>query len=572
MLSKRLVATILLAAGAALIAAQVPTDVVAQDTKAEKKALRKKLLEERRKKAEAEAAKAKPETESVTPPKAETKLAETRPATPMDARAVAKLIDREIDKALAAAKVTPSPRSTDAEFLRRVSLDITGVIPSAERVERFLADTDPDKRAKLVDELLASPRYGAHLADGWGRLMFPVETDNRFVVKEPLVKALAEDFNANKPWDRMVHDLLTATGEQEKNGEVTYFLANRGVDKLTDSVGKLFLGVQIQCAQCHNHPFTHWKQAEYWGMAQFFYKVNAQVNRNAKTDVTNQVQEVNRPQRKVNPLPESAKNVPPKFLGGEQPKLDPAKPYRPALADWVCSPENPFFGKAIVNRVWGQYFGRGFVNPVDDLADENEPTHPELFAALAKEFAAGGFDLKQLTRAIVLSDAYQRSSVPAPENKGDAVLYSHMAVKVLTPEQLFDSLAAVVGEPGGGAGNAPKKGQRNGNTPRERFVAFFSGSDNPRPTEYEAGIPQALRLMNNPRLAGAPALLNALAKGADKPEKGVEKLYLMTLGRKPTAAESRKLTEYVAKATDAKGAYGDVLWALLNSSEFALNH
>jgi hypothetical protein len=343
---------------------------------------------------------------------------------------------------------------------------------------------------------------------------------------------------------------------------------------MTDSVGKLFLGVQIQCAQCHNHPFTKWKQTEYWGMAQFFYKVNAQVNRNAKTDVVAKVEEVNRPQRKLNPVPESAKNVAAKFLGAEQPKLDSTKPYRPVLADWICASDNPYFSRSIVNRAWAHYFGRGIVNPVDDLSDENEPTHPELLSALAKEFSGGGFDLKQLTRGICLSDAYQRTSVPTPANKSDSLLYSHMAIKVLTPEQLFDSLVAVVGEFGGGKGPPGKgpAGRLGGGSPRDRFVAFFAGSENPKPTEYEAGIPQALRLMNNPRLSGSPSLLSSLRSAGDDPAKVIERLYLMTLSRKPTGPETKKMNEYVGKAADARAAYGDILWALLNSSEFALNH
>jgi hypothetical protein len=567
MISRRLLTAILLASGTAFLPAQVSPDLAAQDTKAEKKkALKARVKEEAKPAHDVE----KPAIETKAAPKEN--LTETKPAKPMDVKAVSQLIDREINKKLAEAKLAPSAKCSDAEFIRRVTLDISGVIPSAERVEKFLADNDAEKRNKLVDELLASSKYGSHLADIWGTPMFPIDTDNRFVNKEPLVKYLAETFNANKPWDRMAHEILTATGEQEKDGAVTFFLANRGVDKLTDSVGKLFLGVQIQCAQCHNHPFAKWKQTEYWGMAQFFYKVNSQVNRNAKTDIAAKVEEVNRPQRKLNPVPESAKNVAAKFLGAEQPKLDSGKPYRPVLADWICTAENPFFSKSIVNRVWAQYFGKGLVNPIDDLSDENEPTHPELLQALSKEFAAGGFDLKQLVRSICASDAYQRTSIPTLANKSDTVLYSHMAIKVLTPEQLFDSLVAVVGEFGGKGPPAKMGPGRIGGSPRERFVSFFSGADNAKATDYEAGIPQALRLMNNPRLSGSPNLLAALAKAGDQPAKVIDKLYLMTVNRKPTDAETKRLTQYIAKAGDSRSAYGDILWALLNSSEFALNH
>ena len=188
--------------------------------------------------------------------------------------------------------------------------------------------------------------------------MFPTDSENRALSKEPLVKWLTETFNANKPWNQMAFEILTATGTQGDKGEVTYYLANRGVDKMTDSVGKLFLGVQIQCAQCHNHPFSDWKQTEYWGLAQFFYKVDAQAPRNAKSETIPAVSEEGRPNRRQNPLPVSAKNVAAKFLDGDAPAIDRSKPYRPVLAHWVTSDSNPYFARAMVNRIWAQFFGR----------------------------------------------------------------------------------------------------------------------------------------------------------------------------------------------------------------------
>ncbi len=574
---RSVLAPLLFAFGAAFLAAQNPESLSAQDAKADKEAAIQKRLEERKKakevRAKAEAEKAKAEADKAKTDDAPVKPAptETKPSKPMDVQAVAKFIDAEINKELAASKVVASGRSTDAEFLRRASLDITGVIPSAERAEAFLYDSATDKRVKLIDELLGSSKYGQRLADIWVNQMVPTDSMNRFTTKEPLVKWMMETFNANKPWNEMAHDLITATSEQKKNGAVTYYMVNPAVDKMTDSIGKLFLGVQIQCAQCHNHPFTHWKQTEYWGLAQFFYNVSVTAQRNGKqTDVVPGVTESPRPKGK-NRLPESAKSVPAKFLGGEVAKLNSSKPYRPVLADWMCTADNPFFSKSMVNRIWAQYLGRGLVNPIDDMSDENEATHPALLEGLAKEFSAGGFDLKNLIRAICLSDAYQRTSLPTTANKSDTVLYSHMAVKVLTPEQLYDSLTSVSGSQEGsrpsGKGGGPR-GQAN--TPRDRFVAFFSGSENPKATDYEAGIPQALRLMNNGKLtAGKPS---EFTKTGAQPEKVVDRLYLMTVSRKPTEAEVKRLTDYIAKASDVKTAHSDILWALLNSSEFTLNH
>jgi hypothetical protein len=362
----------------------------------------------------------------------------------------------------------------------------------------------------------------------------------------------------------------------DKNGATVYAMSNRGVDKMTDSVGKLFLGVQIQCAQCHNHPFTHWKQAEYWGLAQFFYKVNVSNPRAAKDGGTIAVSEDGRINRKINPVPESSKDVAPKLLGGDVLKLDATKPYRPVLANWICQPSNPFFAKAFVNRLWAQFMGRGLVNPVDNLSVENEPTHPELLTLLAKEFSDSGFDIKHMIRGITNSKTYQRSSKPVGDNRDDRTLYSHQSIKVLSGEQLFDSLTAVIGPIGGKDNPMRKAGPKGGpQGPRDQFAAFFQGSDNPKPTEYEAGIPQALRLMNSPLMASV-RLTNVATKATEvargtPPEKSIEKLYLTTLSRRPTADETKKMTEFVAKHQDPKSAYGDVLWVLLNSSEFALN-
>lgn len=562
---RRILAASVLALGAVVLVAQVPADVAAQEAKAKAKKAKNKAAEEKRPPVPADA---KPAPAVINPPAA--------PAHPMATTELARRIDSEITQRLRAANVEPSPSATDAEFLRRAYLDIAGVIPTAEQAAAFLDDRSGDKRSKLIDQLLTNPGYGRRMADIWTTLMYPIDSDNRFVSKAPLHGWLEEKFNANLHWDAMAFDLLTATGDPEKNGATVYAMSNRGVDKMTDSLGKLFLGVQIQCAQCHNHPFTHWKQSEYWGLAQFFYKVNVSNPRAAKDGGTITVSEDGRINRKINPVPESAKEVAPKLLGGDVLKLDYSKPYRPVLANWVCSPQNPFFAKAFVNRLWAQYMGRGIVNPVDDLSVENEPTHPELLTLLAKEFADSGFDIKHLVRGICNSEAYQRSSKPAGDNKDDHTLYSHQSVKVLSGDQLFDSLTAILGSFGPKDGGMRKAGAKGGpTTPRDQFALFFQGTDNAPPTAYEAGIPQALRLMNSPLMAQA-RLTNVAVKAGEvtrgsAPEKAIEKLYLTALSRRPTADETKKMTEFVSKHQDPRTAYGDVLWVLLQTSEFALN-
>jgi hypothetical protein len=265
--------------------------------------------------------------------------------------------------------------------------------------------------------------------------------------------------------------------------------------------------------------------------------------------------------------------VPARFLGGDQPKLGAAEPYRPVLAKWMTSADNPFFAKALVNRTWAHLFGRGFVNPVDDMLPENMPSHPELMESLAQHVATtGAFDLKYLIKAVCLTDAYQRTSKPSADNKDDKALVSHMSVKVLSPEQLFDSLTQVTGGARGtemrGAAKGPAaKGPRTGG--REQFVNFFlAGADSASALDYEVGIPQALRLMNSP-IASSPAAVRAVTGGASKPEEAIERIYLAALSRRPTAEETKNLIAHVDRV-GGPTAYGDILWAVLNSSEFTL--
>jgi len=298
---------------------------------------------------------------------------------PLDTPALARLIDQQVRRRLDDAGVKPSPKADDAEFLRRAYLDLTGRIPPAEKVAAFLDSKDPDKRARVIDELLADARYGRWMAENWTNAMVPRDSNNRRLKSAPLQDWLAEGFNKNRPWDKLVHELLTATGPQNENGAVTYFIANNTVDKVTDSVTRLFLGVRLECAQCHNHPFTTYKRDEYWGMAKFFMNVRLTANpqQAAKKGISPGIFESARKARgKKNALPDSARIVPARFLEGASPKLNPAQPYRPVLADWLAARDNPFFARAMVNRLWAHFFGRGLVNPADDMHKDNPPSHP----------------------------------------------------------------------------------------------------------------------------------------------------------------------------------------------------
>ena len=489
-------------------------------------------------------------------------------------------IDAGIAARLDAERVPVSPPAADGEFARRVYLDLTGVIPTGDQAKAYLASADPDKKAKLIDELLASDNFGRHLADIWQAKLLPRTSDNNTVDRGPFTRWLAGRFNAGAGWDAITTEILTATGDVSDHPGATFFVANRAVDKLADAVGTHFLGVQITCAQCHNHPFTDWKQTEYWGLAAFFGKVQprkpANPNKAGDDPYRGGVTELVTASRAKDFFPESTKKVPPKFLGGDTPKLTAAEPYRPALAAWLTGGGTPYFAQAFVNRAWAQLFARGLVNPVDDLDPDHQPTHPEVFDALAAQFRATKYDIKSLYRTLALTAAYGRTSKPEPSNTADTTLYGHMPVKVLSPGQLFDSLTAVVPLPTatGPAAKGDKKAfaQAFGKvpvTPRDLFVQFYlAGADTPNAAEYEAGIPQALKLMNG-RLVNNPKAALAFAPSGAEPAAVFDAMYLATLTRHPTAAELAKLTAYHAK-TGPPAAYTDALWALLNSSEFAL--
>jgi len=494
----------------------------------------------------------------------------------VDAAALTKLIDQEINKRIQAEGAKSSGLCDDAEFIRRVYLDLVGVIPSVDKVAAFLDSKDANKRAKLIDDLLADGRFGHFIGETWANLMVPRESNNRALNQKPLQDWMAEQFNKGVPLNKAIYDLITTTGEIDKNPAGVYFVANPTVDKITDNSTRMFLGVQLQCAQCHNHPFTDWKQTEYWAMAAFYMKtrVNGTPQKAAKNGTVLAVSESNKAPKKKDALPESAKIVAPKFLQGETVKLNTAEPARPVLAKWMTSADNRFFARAMVNRFWYQMFGRGIVNPVDDMHDDNTPSHPALLATLTEQFKLHDFDVKFLLRAICNSEVYQRSSVSKEEAAAvDPDLYTRRELRVMAPEQMYDSLTTVLGN---ATGKDPKEkgagGKKGPQTPRAGFVNFFH-VDDVNPLEYQNGIPQALRMMNSPFTNKSEAIAVSLTRETKTPAQAVERLYMAALSRRPTPTELERRVTYVTRAgSTPRTAYGDLLWALLNSSEFVLNH
>jgi hypothetical protein len=518
---------------------------------------------------------------------------------------VAAAIDREIDRRLADAKVPASSAADDAEFLRRAFLDLAGRIPTWERAAAFLDSSDPDKRKKLIDELLASLEFGQHQADLWRPLLAPRDPANTKPQIDRFGPWIAGELNRNRGWDKLAADMLGFNGDVKDRPASTFLLANAmgaqpKADLLAGATAKVFLGVQLQCAECHDHPFAPWKQTDFWGIAAFFGKMR---NTGVKgppyvltedpdpkpLDVKNGG--VERPAMRAGGaivVPSAGGNkgagqvVPAKVLGGQALTLDDSTSFRPNLVEWVTSRENPYFARAFVNRTWAQLFGRGLVHPVDNMHEKNPPSHPEILELLAKEFIESEFDLKHLFRCICTSQTYQRTSRPAEGNEKDVVLLSKMAVKPVGPEALYDSLLVVfgankslpAGKPSGTKPAVKPVGTKPGGpvlSPRDEFVNQFRGQGEADSREFAQGIPQFLRRMNSEVFNASAPIIERLVHEDANADRAIETLYLATLTRRPTTEELALLAKYIAGRQTPAESYAGVLWILLNSGEFVLN-
>lgn len=509
---------------------------------------------------------------------------------------VAGAIDRELEKKLAEAKVTPAGAADDAEFCRRAYLDITGRLPTIEQAVAFLDSKDPDKRRKLIDQLLDSENYGKHFGVIWSDTIVKRDDNNRALRTEGFKAWLADNFNKNRGWHEIVTDLLTAEGGTDKNPAGVFFLANRDMDrispaKITGSMSNLFLGVSMQCAECHNHPFIcDWKQKDFWGMAAFFghVRTGGVVRTTAGAFSISESGEAqgrgNTAVARALPGPNIAipdavdprktvGTVRAKFFEAEEPALPDKPPYRAVFAAWVTSTENKFFAPTMVNRMWAHFLARGIVNPIEEFHKDNPPSHPELLQLLSKEFRDSGHDLKHLIRCICNSKVYQRTSQP-PKGEIDPQLFAHMPVKVMSAEVLYDALCQAMGESSLGADSVPRtggaaalRGQPQG--ARERFVAFFTTRDEgDEATEFGLGIPQFLRLMNSAQFNKGGPIIDQLTKDNASREKVIEGMVLATWSRRPSEMELKKLSAYAAKKENAREGYNGVLWILINSAEF----
>ena len=485
------------------------------------------------------------------------------------------------------AKIKPSKPATDEEYLRRLYLDLLGRIPNIQEAQAYLHSRESGKRQKLVEYLLNQPDYAKNFSTQWTVLLIGRKRQEQMVDRNALNAWLRRQFLDNRAWDRIVYDLITAKGNNKENGAVNFPLAHLefGAVPLTSLTARLFLGQQIQCTQCHDHPSNDWKQADFWSINAFFKGVKAEVIRKADatgaevddhTELSDQPTEAFAQYDRRNGLVGIAF---PKFLDGRKISQGTDVDRRVELGKFIADPKNEALAKAFVNRVWGHFMGRGIVHPVDDFGPHNPPSHPELLDKLAQEFIKSGYDVKALIRWITNSQTYQLSSVMTKSNEKDETLFSHVTLKPMSPEQLFDSLltATSAHKAGGDAAASSKRDQWLG-----QFIFAFANDEGEETSSFQGTIPQALMMMNGELMekatGGKPGsfLANLLESASNQSRVDpkifmVNNLYLAALSRYPTRKEMGDYQEFLGAYPDTIHVLQDLFWALLNANEFVLN-
>jgi len=518
---------------------------------------------------------------------------------PVDSLPVARsFIDELIFKKLRTVGMPPSDVADDATFLRRVTLDIAGRLPTPPEVEQFATSTAPDRRDVVIERLLDSTDYADYFANKWAALLRNRRTDPRHARGTYAFHAWIRDsLAANKPYNQMVHEILTATGDVSENPPVAWYRQVRTQQTQLEDVTQLFLGQRMQCAQCHHHPYERWSQADYWSLganfSQVAYKPGSQpgediiVHRRGEARATNK---------------KNGQTLKPAALAEPAFEIAADEDPRQFLADWMTSPKNPWFSKALVNRYWKHFFGRGLVDPEDDMRDTNPPTHPELLDALAAHFAENGFDLKELVRLITRSTTYQLAAEPNAHNAGDRHQFSRFYPRRLPAEVLFDSINAITGSesrfdglpPGTRAVSLPD----NSFNASSYFLTVFGRPEGSSACECErsaeASLSQSLHLINSSELQkklSADTSRAARLTSDPRPDDAkLTELYQLVFSRNPTAREIAVAIAHLdarsaavkegddpaavaaARIKARREAWEDTVWALLNSKEFLFNH
>jgi hypothetical protein len=500
------------------------------------------------------------------------------------------IIDEKVKSLWKRLGVTPSPMATDSEFIRRAFLDSIGTLPHPDRVEVFLKSSDPNKRATLVDELLGLTgdtkrdvyvnEWSAYWALKWGDLLLnnrnKVGTGGMWAFSNWMRKSLRE----NMPVDQFVREIITAQGSTLENGPANYYRIAKNPADLAESTAQIFLGIRLQCARCHHHPFEVYSQADYYGLAAFFTRVGTKSSTDFGVLGGDTVVKL-KPSGSIR-HPRTSKIMAPTPLLGSPVELDGVRDLRRPLAAWLTSRDNPLFARNIVNRIWGYYMGTGLVEPIDDMRATNPPSNPELLDVLADEFVSNGYNLRKLMRAIMTSRVYQLSSTPQPKNAADTRLYLHYNLKRLPAEVLLDAIdfATETQERFSGV----PLGTRAIELPDPNFRSYFLDTLG-RPKRViacecertaEPNLAQVLHIANGElierKLRDKNGRISKLIGRNMSDEEVVHELYLVTVSRAATEREIVACRQIIERAENRREGLEDILWALINSREFLFNH
>jgi hypothetical protein len=501
-------------------------------------------------------------------------------------------IDELVFKQLKQVGMPPSAVCDDSTFIRRVTLDVAGRLPTPAEVTAFLADTDAAKRDKLIDRLVDSGDYADYFANKWSALLRNKrETPNQARGNYAFHGWIRDSLYRNKPFDQFAREVIAAAGDSSTNPAVGWYRGAKTTQIQLEDTAQLFLGTRLQCAQCHHHPYEKWSQRDYYGMAAFYSTVDRQTGSWPGELIVYTKRAVASAVNKKDQKP-----VPPTALGAAPVELTKDQDPRQALADWMARPDNKFFAPSLVNRYWKHFFGRGLVDPEDDIRETNPPTNPELLDALAKDFVASKFDLKHLVRTICRSSTYQLSSVPNRYNAADKQSFSRYYPRRMNAEVLLDAVDQVTAGKTAFA-NLPASTRAvqlpdNSFNASSYFLTVFGRPESSSACECErsmdASLAQSLHLFNSAdvqtKLTADTGRAAALVKEPAKDEDKVRELYLWAFARQPDAEELKLASQHLARerkdkdgkplAPDAakRQAYEDLLWALINTKEFLFNH
>lgn len=516
------------------------------------------------------------------------------PARAYDEAKRASFIDDMVLKKLKSLNIPPSPACTDQEFIRRAYLDAAGVLPSPDEVKKFLADPAADRRSKLIDLLLDRPETVDYWAYKWSDVLLISSRRLNQPAMRAFYQFVRQSVADNKPWDRFARDIITARGSNLVSGAANFFVLHKDVADVTETTAVTFLGMSITCARCHNHPLEKWTQDQYWSMANLFARV-ALKNGDRPEEIAVQSQpdgDVLHPRRNV--------AMPPTPLDGKSLALDSAIDRRQYFVDWLTAEDNPYFAKALVNRVWRNFMGRGLVEAEDDLRQTNPATNPELLDALGVDFVEHGYDVKRLMRLIMNSAAYQRSSVALLNNKADDRFYSRYLIRRLPAEVILDAYATVTGVPtaftsvnvGSSGGTAETGdyplGTRALQLPDTQLVSQFldafgrpeRGQTCACERQQDSSVTQALHLANgntlNDRLRDKKSRVEQWLKEKISDREAIDRIFLLALCREPSPTERQRFLTLMAETGRDAGSsrrevLEDLFWAILAGREFLFN-